>query len=377
MPSFLNLVFEFRRREDPHTRTLFFSEICLGKNIPRRPLPWLNRSGFRIQHCFNLIGVEKEINDANNPWRIRQTAAYHSFDVVEGRSIWIFLKGNELLRERVAMETERYSKAQTGVKYPSNIQGRFLSDLRSHMLVFRWSLENWTHYIEHIENRLVRFRTVASYTDVTKATNDGNIAQELVKKGNFQSIFSRQRTAETWASRSPTTRASQLLEKLFGIFATPSSNSNINTCTPKEGAPIVNSNTNPANATPPSDTYIVDLDDEFSFLKLQSHHRTVGQIQQATNIMGQNRRVLGEISEHFHKFLGSANFTTSVNLSDFGEVISDFFGNVETLRRRFEGFETRLRSLHQEVVRDAGLVSGNGSLEIVHYPGVLHAVFTL
>lgn len=345
MPSFVNLVLEFKRREEPHTRTSFYSEVCLSRNRSRQPLPSLNRSGFRVQHCFNLIGVEK---DAASLWRVRQTAAYHSFDVVERRSIWVFLKGNDLIRERVVMETERHRRARPD--YPDSVQGCFLANLRSHMLVFQWSLENWPHYIDHLERALARFTAVANYTNVTKATEDGRIKQGLVKSGTFNSIVSRQRTG-TWSSSSPTLPASPFSEKLSGFFKTRSDS---HMATAKAGAPAVNSDSKSVDEPPAGD---INLDAEFSFDKLQSLHRQGSEIQKSINIMAQNRRVLGEISGHFHKLLGSANFTTSIDLGAYDEEISDFFGRVEALQQSFAGYEARLRLLHQEVDKNAILVS--------------------
>lgn len=351
MPSFLNLVIEFREREKPHMRTSFFSEVCLGRSRTRQLLPSLGRSGFRVQHCFNLIGVEKHVAaepEGGSPWRTRQTAAYHSFDVIEGRSIWLFLKGNEIIRERLVTETERYRKAQPG--YPESIQGCFLANLRSHMLVFQWSVESWTHYIDHLEQKLARFAAVANSANVTKATGEGPIKQGLTKSGTFNSTMSRQRTG-TWSSSSPTLPA--LSEKLTGLFTTRfGSRRN----TSDAGAPAINNDTKSANEPFTDD---INLDGEFSFDKLQSLHRQGSNIQQAIGIMSQNSRVLGEIAAHFHKLLDSAKFTTFVDVStsEYEEEISNFFGRVETIRQSFEGYKTQLRSLHQEVDKNAAMVS--------------------
>lgn len=354
MPSFLNFIFEFRSREEPHTQTSFCSEVSLSKKHPRQSFPSLSRSGFRTQHCFNLIGIERDdaaVPDDPNPWRIRQTAAYHSFDVATSRSIFIFLKGNDRIRQRLVTETEKYCRIQPD--YPESVAGCFLANLRSHMLVFTWCLENWSEYIDHFEQKSARFTTVANYTDVTEATDDEPIKRKLEKHGTWNSIVSRQRTG-TWNSSSPTLPASPISEKLAGFFR-PRTDSNLST--PKSGAQNGPNGTSlPATTNPKGD---VDLDREFSFEKLQSLRRMGVEIHKVMDILGQNHGVLGDISQHFHQLLAFPSFNEFVDLGEYEEEIADFFGGLESLRRAFQNLETRLRSLHLKVEKDAVLVCFN------------------
>src|SRR4051794_4006776 len=81
MAGFLNHVFTFRTREDPETLTSFSTEDHLDSSNAAFRHPNLDRSGRRIQHCFNLIAIEfDEGVDKEWPWLLRQNATYHSFD---------------------------------------------------------------------------------------------------------------------------------------------------------------------------------------------------------------------------------------------------------------------------------------------------------
>lgn len=176
MPSFLDMMFTFRARERPHTMTRFSFETSLGKAQPKLNLPSVSISGCRIQHCFNLIGVEKS-EKTGDPWLIRQTGAYHSFDVVTHRSTWIVLKGNKLVRERLQNSTAGHRKRCP--EYAQTVQGCFLANLRTHLLIFQWSAENWELYVNHLEEKLRWSKSVAKYTPVLELTKDEGIVRGL------------------------------------------------------------------------------------------------------------------------------------------------------------------------------------------------------
>ncbi|KAK4443752.1 hypothetical protein QBC34DRAFT_416496 [Podospora aff. communis PSN243] len=132
MPSFLDFVFTFRNTENPPSTAMFRFE-------DRAETP------FRRQHAFNIMAPEKERPESSN-WLIRQTAVYHSYDVMEGKSMWIIVKGNRVIRDRITSSCPSVSKK-------SQKQQQFEFTLQTHLLILEWCTENWALYLDDLEER--------------------------------------------------------------------------------------------------------------------------------------------------------------------------------------------------------------------------------
>jgi hypothetical protein len=114
-----------------------------------------------LRHSFLLRSVERA-EGAIDPWSIRQVAAYHSFDVENGRSVWITVKGNDLLRGRI-IEDSLDLPVHQGAMGP-DVGASFEAALATHLIFFRWCEQNWRWYVRDMEDRirnsLARAKTV-------------------------------------------------------------------------------------------------------------------------------------------------------------------------------------------------------------------------
>lgn len=340
MPSFLDILFTFRARENPHTRTRFSYETCLGDSQPRLDLPSLSS---RFQHCFNLIGVEKD-EAQEDPWLIRQTAAYHSFDVVHRRSTWIVVKGNKLIRERLRTSTAGYIKRRP--EYPETVQGCFLANLRSHMLIFQWSAENWESYIDYLEGMMRSLRNLAKYGPVSELSKDEGIKMTLEKNETWATLSSRQGTGLSLMS-TPSSPAKS--GRVFGIFR---SSSGLDSQLKQPSAPL---STSPTSTDGQVQDY--DLDEMFSFDQLQSLHRLGGRIQAAINILAQNKKLLEEVKRYFHNLIESENFLSLVDLKGQTEDVAGFFRGIDKIIREMDSHQARLQDILHELEKNTALVS--------------------
>lgn len=135
------------------TSTPFYYETHLNECQPHLRLPSLGRSGLRIQHCFNLLGIEKNSEmgkSALDRWQIQQTIAYHSFDLLSNQATWIIVKGNGLIRQRLSSTTKGFLERRPD--YPQTRQGCFfLASLSSHLVITQWSAEGWDDYLDEVE----------------------------------------------------------------------------------------------------------------------------------------------------------------------------------------------------------------------------------
>lgn len=127
----------------------FREESQFASRNNERRVPDLGRSGLGIRLCYNLRSVERTKDQTELPWSIRQTAVYHEFDMKTGRAVWIIVKGNKLIRNRM-----REASASPAFSPKSSCSDRFSASLAPHLLLCDWSGENWRWYINDLEDQL-------------------------------------------------------------------------------------------------------------------------------------------------------------------------------------------------------------------------------
>jgi hypothetical protein len=152
-PSFLDFVFAFGLKEgaqDFHFSGLK-AEYRLAPYDKTCVLPSLDRSGRDLRFCYNLRSVEPTSPRSKEPWSIRQCAVYHTFDVENGKMIWIMVKGNKEIQERVTEAANRSTHSDVPLKSRSDA---FAASLETHLLLCNWSGENWRWYINDLEDQL-------------------------------------------------------------------------------------------------------------------------------------------------------------------------------------------------------------------------------
>jgi hypothetical protein len=154
MPAFLDFLFPFGQQI--YTQDFFFSgfrhENRLLEADAGPSLPKLGRSGREIRMCYSLKSVERvEELGPEQTWSVRQTATYHSFDVETGVALWISVKGNDLIEDRIRCATENLEPDQR----PFSTKDRaFQESLESHLINCKWAGEEWRWYLNFLEEEL-------------------------------------------------------------------------------------------------------------------------------------------------------------------------------------------------------------------------------
>ena len=151
MPIFLEYLLPFGNQEypeDPYYSN--FEErtrlegIESGKRIVE--LGW---SGFDISVCYNIRSVERS-DKQSWPWSIRQCAVHHSFDIVNVRSTWVVIKGNDLMKNRLELATSERGPAL--MRSYKTIDEAFAAALATHTMFCELSTENAHSYLKHLEH---------------------------------------------------------------------------------------------------------------------------------------------------------------------------------------------------------------------------------
>ncbi|RDW74883.1 hypothetical protein BP6252_06025 [Coleophoma cylindrospora] len=149
MPAFLDFMFPFGQQV--YVQDFYFSgfrrENLLADADTGINLPKLGRSGREIRMCYSLKSVEQS-DEPENTWSIRQTATYHSFDVVSGSALWISVKGNDLIKDRVMSATEHIKPNERPFATKA---GAFARSLDVHWMNCKWASEEWRWYLNCLE----------------------------------------------------------------------------------------------------------------------------------------------------------------------------------------------------------------------------------
>ncbi|KAI9671709.1 MAG: hypothetical protein M1831_003237 [Alyxoria varia] len=149
-PSFLDFVFPFRQQ----TYAIdsfggFRSQTCYDPQDRGCPIPQLGRSGVSFQQCYSLKSVEPSRGQTDWPWSIRLTSVYHSFDLENGHTEWIVVKGSNLMKNRIS---SHLPGAQ--LKSGDPVSNSLLLSFETHLILCDWTDENWRWYTNYIDEQL-------------------------------------------------------------------------------------------------------------------------------------------------------------------------------------------------------------------------------
>lgn len=158
--EYLDFLFLFGDREVASDLKFgyFWHRPCFGIPAPGMAIPDLGRSGRHYEMCYNLRGVESTMGSGASPldqWSIRHGAIYHKFDIGLGTTMWIVTKAQLQLKDRIKNATND-NLPIAGTKDFRDAASSFRSSLEIHLLLARWSAENWWSYLQCLESLLTQ-----------------------------------------------------------------------------------------------------------------------------------------------------------------------------------------------------------------------------
>ncbi|KAI2466238.1 hypothetical protein F4781DRAFT_424218 [Annulohypoxylon bovei var. microspora] len=351
MPCFLDFILTFNLRGGPVAHASFRHENYLEKNSPELSLPELKRSGIQIQHAFNLLSVERASHpDEKNQWPLRQIALYHSFDVTNGRSLWIVLKGNQLMARRIfsATKNHRHLKA-ADITSP---ESSFIAALQVQMIMVEWCSESWAEYIDHLEAEIALTSVEGKAAPVEKMTSATEI--ELMHSP---------RTTNTWGSQA----GSSLTSPKRRTFPRSSSDllaiirrvSGLESGVPTTLEDEVNEKDVEATAglveREDEGDKLSDLEKDFSFQKFQRLSLLGQDIDQALVVIEQNKGVLKAMEEHYRSVVESYGFATNMKRDLCDSDITNFLTKMRSIERDLDIHYSRLQTLSRALENDKTL----------------------
>ncbi len=120
--------------------------------IPAPPLPASpicalshHHSNHELRYTLLLRGVEPAPNHTGQAWFGRPAAIYHSYDFSTGRAVWVVIKANGVLRERIQ---------EVAVEVPWRPEQRRKLSCETVMAVLTWCEEGWGGVVRAIEGQV-------------------------------------------------------------------------------------------------------------------------------------------------------------------------------------------------------------------------------
>jgi len=348
MPAFLDFCFEFKNREKAATTSKFrLEDFFAGATQQQQQPTFLRQSAkaVRMQHAFNVMAPElgPADEDGNRSWMIRHTTVYHSFDITNGRCIWIIIKSNDLIRDRVTSSEEPLDHNMTREQ---KLAAQFASTLANHLLLLEWCTENWASYIDLLEQKATRHAAAIKLAPVEamsrkppkKATIPGPAPEpkSLGFAGKIRSNISRVTSGFNTHRRQPTNRVQN----------------NDPTSPPHDKLPLV------------EDDEDENLDEHFRFDDLQSIRKVTDEAEEARMVISENQRILTAIHKRYSNLarLKDRGVFTEFDQGHFESVLSDFCQQLSILQGDLDSLDARLQLLLKGLVRNEEMVRSRSPL---------------
>lgn len=334
MAPFLDFVFTFRAREEPQTLAALRIEDWLHDSTSAFTMPEMERSGHRIQHCFNLIAVEHDAAQVEWPWPLRQTAAYHSFDVGNGRTFWLSLKGNSEVSKRLKRSVPAHPLLRpSALETP---EARFTAALLTHLIIFHWCVENWPQYNTFLQRKVKEAVDGVRFGPVTAMSLPDRIKAEAARRRGQTSDM-------RWARRiASAPQQSAVQEK--NLFQVPRSLKAISELLFKEER---RKSSEPQQPT--GERFDLDFDQLYNFDQVQKLEVLREMVQQSLVVIGQNINVIKEIMARYQSLAISTEFNKHINGKECQAGLETFLSRSQQLIRGMEnnalGLENMLISL--------------------------------
>ncbi|KAG8532869.1 uncharacterized protein KY384_002747 [Bacidia gigantensis] len=186
-PVFLNFVHSFGRRE--YAQDFFFTAFHVHHANGSKTIdlaPSLGRSGQCLQMCFGLKSVEKSKYQEDWPWAHRQCALHHSFDIVNGRMLWILIEADPILKRRISSATGLRGLPE--IKSVHTVESSLRSSLATLLIICEWASANWRWYINFLEDKCQRNtrQTLSKHVDTPSSPTLDEESFQMFSRRNTQ-----------------------------------------------------------------------------------------------------------------------------------------------------------------------------------------------
>ncbi|KAL1855720.1 hypothetical protein Daus18300_011003 [Diaporthe australafricana] len=148
-------------------------------------IPEIGRSGWELRHCYKLHGLEPSSSTSKAKWAMRQTAIYHSFDLENGRALWLTVKANNEISDRIKEGTESLEAMRASSS--SGPGPSFVACLTTHLIAFDWCTEGWRWNLGDIEKDVQEILLKVKSTPIEPLGDELNFTPRLIATATMPS----------------------------------------------------------------------------------------------------------------------------------------------------------------------------------------------
>ncbi|EXA31934.1 hypothetical protein FOVG_16812 [Fusarium oxysporum f. sp. pisi HDV247] len=113
----------------------------------------LGRSGSEHVVQYMLRSVEKLTDSSSNTnWDVHQMAVHHRYDFVYGKALWLNIKTNNIISERI--KEAMAEDPMLNFALSKGLSGSFTATLRTHLIHLEWCDNSWREYICDVEGEI-------------------------------------------------------------------------------------------------------------------------------------------------------------------------------------------------------------------------------
>jgi hypothetical protein len=308
----------------------------------------------RIQHCFNLVGLEYAPKEKpQQPFLYRQAAAYHSFTPSSGKSVWIILKANTVIRDSMV----ELIKGLGEERHPGSPKAAFRVGMRSHQIMYEWAIETWTPYIDHIEKEISELADISQFIPVAEFAADPFIAEQIKRRitanSHLSSWKSKKHEQQSWFSKKA---AIQQLNSV-NPWSHPHPGSH-QTAGVTQGLAIALQNLpysgHHQNSKESLGTDTGGIPKIFRFDRLQKLYVLAKTLQQADLVLSQNQAVIRDMIERYREVTGLDEFKKHVDIDR--HELQMFLNRAERCVHQLQNHQVRVSSLKAGLDKTIDLV---------------------
>ncbi|KAF4454846.1 serine/threonine protein kinase [Fusarium austroafricanum] len=334
-PSFIEFISAFGSTHYPtdYHMTGFDSDDTLGRcdsNLIN--ISTLGRSGREHRMQYLLRSVERDFDsNGSRKWNIRQFAVYHSFDLVEGKALWINIKANSVLEDRIKEATADSAILDSAAL--DDLSNSFAATLLIHLIFIEWCDEDWRTCINDCEGKIRDILAKAQTSQIVQPPEFSTSAKQALGLQKAQTTGPSDR--EKWPPSGPLAWGREILTHLNS----PSRYRHRATEDPEEFR------------TAGDDGRLHNWQfknlrnlDTFSFGEVQHLHYLSEQLQSYLLVMDLNHQALRDIAERYRNLPHRRGFPQPLR-KDCGEHIDSFVRRVERIRKNLEIRMSQVKSL--------------------------------
>lgn len=339
--SYLDLIFAFgdqTESTDAGLAQFQFDDAVFSGN-PKPSIPQLDRSGCEIRHAFLLRAPERLERTGSGPWpwSIRQIAVYHSFDTQRCKSLWITIKANSLLRDRVRDDTNDIPLLKANAK--TDLTTQWEAALATHMIYFRYVEENWRWVVREMEDLIRKRLARAKTTPVASPIPLSSMLQSKPKQVTGLSTRIRKGAAkQTW------------LPKILPPGR-------------RLDAHLNNSQRERGGSSHVGTSEEMRKLDVFNYKDLQSLNVTKGHVEELSLVIKLNLQTLKDVRhyfeqlEHYGLIRSKCQDSPDHEKHEITKITTQFLLRLDRIIRSLETREIQLQSLGRQLEEGTALVS--------------------